>query len=190
MKRSVVAITGGIGSGKSEITRFLREMGYATVDCDELARQIADEPDVIAAVEALLGGDCVTNGAINRKKVREIVFSDGELLKKYDEIFFSRVKQRLNETIDSTDGAVFVEIAVFGAFEFRFDEIWLVKSDESNRVFRVTNRDGVSKQSVLNVMSRQRYEGDFTRVFINDGSIDELKTQVLAALGASGLVKK
>lgn len=189
MKRSVIAVTGGIGSGKSEVCKYLRELGYATVDCDELARQIADEPQVVEAVKELLGGQCVQNGAINRKKVREIVFSDGKLLKKYDEIFFLRVKERLTEIVEQTDGALFVEMSVFDAFEFPFDEVWLVKSDENNRVFRVTARDGVSKQSVLNVMSRQRYDGDFTRVFINDGTLDELKKQVSAALKASGIAK-
>ena len=189
MKRSVIAVTGGIGSGKSEVCKFLRELGHVTVDCDELARQIADEPQVLAEIEELLGGDCVKDGVLDRKKVREIVFADGQLLKKYDEIFFSRVKKRLEQIVEASDGAVFVEIPVFGAFDFHFDEIWLIKSDEQNRVFRVTERDGVSKQSVLNVMSRQHYDGDFTRVFINDGSIDELKKTVLQALKASGLAK-
>ena len=187
MKRKIIAITGGIGSGKSEVTCILREMGYATVDCDELARRIADEPQVVAAVEHLLGAESVTNGAINRAKVRERVFADENLLKKYDEIFFGRVKQALNDFVERTEGAVFVEIAVIDAFEFRFDEIWLVESPVQTRIDRVTVRDGVSAANVEHIMKRQRY-GNFTRVIRNDGSIAELKEQVLLALEGAKIV--
>ena len=181
MKRKVVAVTGGIGSGKSEVCKILREMGFATVNCDELARQIANEPSVIAAVEHLLGAESVTNGAINRSKVREIVFTDEVLLKKYDEIFFNRVQQRLSEIIEHTDGDVFVEIPVIDAFEFGFDEIWLIESSASAQIERVTARDGVSVQNVEHIMKRQCYP-KYTKVIRNDGSVEELKEQVFFAL--------
>ena len=188
MKRKVIAVTGGIGSGKSEVCKLLREMGFATVDCDALARHIADEPQVVAAVEQLLGRDCVSNGVINRAKVREIVFADADLLKKYDEIFFERVRQRLSETVEGNDGTIFVEIPVIDAFEFAFDEIWLVESPEKSQIDRVTVRDKVSAENVKHIMKRQRYP-KFTRVLVNDGSINELKNKVLEALSASGLAK-
>lgn len=181
MKRRVIAVTGGIGSGKSEVCRFLREMGYLTVDCDTLARQIADEPQVVAAVERLLGSDCVKDGAINRAKVREIVFKDAELLKKYDEIFFERVKQRLNEAVNGASGVVFVEIPVIDTFDFAFDEIWLVESDKKSRIDRVIDRDNVSVENVEHIMEKQHYP-QFTRKILNDGSLEELKKQVLSAL--------
>ena len=189
MKRKVVAVTGGIGSGKSEVCKILREIGFTTVDCDALAKQIAEEKSVVAAVERLLGSDCVIGGTINRAKVRETVFKDEQLLKKYDEIFFERVRERLNEIVEGENGAVFVEIAVIDSFDFDFDEIWLVESAKKTRIARVTARDGVSKQNVLNIMSRQRYNKAHTRLVANDGSIDELKQRILAALGASGLTK-
>ena len=182
MKRKVVAVTGGIGSGKSAVCKILSEMGYVTVDCDVLARQIADEPQVVAAVEQLLGSDCVTNGAINRAKVREIVFRDEQLLKKYDGIFFERVRQRLTEIVEATSGCVFVEIAVIDAFEFAFDEIWLVESPEKTRIDRVTARDNVSAENVVNIMARQRYAKSQVRLIVNNGSLDELKQQVFSAL--------
>ena len=187
MKRKIIAITGGIGSGKSEVIRILREMGYATVDCDALARQIADEPSVIAEVEHLLGSDCVSDGAINRAKVREIVFKEEKLLKKYDEIFFERVRQRLNEQIAATRGSVFVEIAVIDAFDFHFDEIWLVESLEQTRIDRVRQRDGVTAENVKHIMSRQRYDGTYARVIVNDGSIEQLRERVLSAIETSGI---
>ena len=187
MKRKVIAVTGGIGSGKSAVCGILNEMGFTTVDCDKLARQIADEPQVVAAVERLLGQDCVVNGAINRSKVREMVFKDGDLLKQYDEIFFERVRQRLNEVIDGTSGTVFVEIAVIDAFDFHFDEIWLVESPDNTRIDRVTARDGVSAENVAHIIKRQHYS-KFTRVITNDGSREELKKRVFSALKGGQIV--
>ena len=178
MKRKVIAVTGGIGSGKSEVCGILRSEGFTTVDCDELARQIADEPQVIAAVEQLLGSDCIENGAINRKKVRETVFADADLLQKYNAIFHERVRQRLNEQIQRADGTVFVEIAVIDAFDFHFDEIWLVESEQQTRIDRVTARDNVSAENVAHIMDRQHYS-HCTRVIHNDGSVEDLKKQVL-----------
>lgn len=187
MKRKVIAVTGGIGSGKSQVLAILRSQGFATVDCDALSRQIADEKQVIAAVEQLLGSDCVTNGAINRQKVREVVFSDRNLLAKYNAIFHERVKNRLNEQIQRANGIVFVEIAVLDAFEFHFDEIWLVASEQQTRIERVTARDGVTVQNVEHIMKRQYY-ADYTRTISNDGSVDELCKQVFLALKEAQIV--
>ena len=187
MKRKIVAVTGGIGSGKSEVGRILRQMGYQTVDCDALAKEIANEPEVIAAVERLLGSDSVQNGAINRQKVRETVFTDAKLLQKYDEIFFERVRQRLVELSNGARGALFVEIAVIDAFDFPFDEIWLVESRKSTRIDRVTARDNVSAENVEHIMERQRYP-KFTRLIDNDGTLEQLKKQVLSCISDAQIV--
>ena len=55
MKRKVIAVTGGIGSGKSTVINILRRAGYATIDCDELAREVAEYPEVAENVRNLLG---------------------------------------------------------------------------------------------------------------------------------------
>ncbi|MCH5159339.1 MAG: dephospho-CoA kinase [Clostridiales bacterium] len=187
MKRKVIALTGGIGSGKSVVAQFLREMGYQTVDCDALAKEIADESEVIAAVESLLGHECVSNGSINRAKVRETVFTDGNLLKKYDEIFFGRVRQRLDEIVKQSFATVFVEIPIIDAFDFHFDEIWLVDCSKGTRIARVTERDGVSAENVEHIMNMQHYNR-YTRVIPNDGSVENLRQQVLLALKNAQIV--
>ena len=50
MKPSRVAVTGGIGSGKSEACRYLRSRGYTVVDCDEIARELANDPEILAEI--------------------------------------------------------------------------------------------------------------------------------------------
>lgn len=179
MKRKVIAITGKIGSGKSEVSRFLRDMGCKTVDCDVLAKQIADNPNVVAQVEQLLGCQCVVNGKLDRKAIRKIVFSDVNLLKQYQQIFFNGVKALLVETLAKLGDVkvVFVEIPVLDAFEFGWDEVWRVESSVQTCVARVTARDKVSEDSVHATLDSQKtYACDC--VIVNNGNLEQLRQSV------------
>ena len=61
MKRKVIAICGGIGSGKSVVGNILRNCGYTVLDCDKIARDVADLPETVLAVKKLLGTNAATN---------------------------------------------------------------------------------------------------------------------------------
>lgn len=187
MKRKVVALTGGIGSGKSAVAGILRQMGYKTIDCDVLAKQSADLPQTVAQVAQLLGSEYIVNGVIDRKSVRERVFSDEKLLQQYQTIFFDEVRRLLLAEIEQTDGTFFVEIPVLDAFDFNWDEIWLVESATDTRISRVSARDSVSEQNVRNIIARQKQYANFTRVIVNNGNLDDLKDEVNLALAQSKL---
>ena len=60
-----IAVTGGIGSGKSTVCELLKQAGYPVFSCDEIYSQMLDEPDFTAAMEILFPG-CVTNGAVDK----------------------------------------------------------------------------------------------------------------------------
>lgn len=188
MKRKVIAVTGGIGSGKSQVARVLRTLGYKTVDCDVIAKQIADDPELIGKVERLLGTECVTNGKLNRKVIREKVFADEILLGQYQALFFDGVKQRLIDILQMTAETVFVEIPILDAFELHWDEVWRVESDEATRIERVQARDNVSAESVSNTIARQKHYANCTRVIANNGSLDDLTDAVKKALAESKLI--
>lgn len=191
MKRKVIALTGKIGSGKSAVARILHDLGYKTIDCDELAKQFASKPEVVARVERLLGSECVVNGQLNRKVIREVVFKDETLLKKYEQIFFDGVKQLLVANINNlqqncateTDRqAIFVEIPVLDAFSFTWDAILRVESSEKACISRVTARDSVSVDSVQSVLNRQKaYDCDY--VIVNNGDWEQLRQAVHIILG-------
>lgn len=187
MKRKVVALTGGIGSGKSAVAGILRNMGYKTVDCDVLSKHIASLPQTVAQVEQLLGSEYVLNGSIDRKAVREKVFGNEKLLKQYQAIFFDGIKSLLLAEIEQTDGVVFVEIPILDAFDFNWDEIWLVDSELDRRISRVTVRDGVSQQNVQNIIAKQKQYGNPTRIITNNGNLGDLQHAVKQALVQSKL---
>lgn len=187
MKPKVIALTGPIGSGKSQVARILRELGHKTVDCDIIARQIADDPEVVGQVAELLGEQYVSDGKLNRKLIRERVFADGELLSKYQSLFFGKVRDRLHGIVAQTESALFVEIPVFDAFDFCWDGVWLVQCDRDKSVERVTRRDGVAADNVSAILDKQRQPAP-TYVILNNGTLSELEQAVTAALGAMGLV--
>ena len=186
MKRRVIALTGQIGSGKSQIARILRDMGYKTVDCDAIAREVSDDPTVVERVSRLLGEQYVADGKLNRKLIRERVFADGELLEKYQNIFFGKIRERLLQIVSQATEPLFVEIPVFDAFDFDWEEIWLVRCDRDRSIQRVQARDNVSADSVRSVLSRQKYPAP-TRVIQNDGTLSQLEQAVRKTLRASSL---
>ncbi len=188
MKRKVIAITGFIGSGKSTASAILRQWGYKTVDCDQLAAEISQQPQVVQQVQNLLGEGYVTDGKLDRRKIRDKVFADAQLLQRYQSLFFDGVHSRLQQIASQCDGPLFVEIAVLGAFDFCWDEVWQIQSDRDALVFRVVNRDGVTENNVLDVLARQSDVAAPTRIILNNGTEAELRAQLRRALAEADLL--
>ena len=186
MKRKVIALTGYIGSGKSTVASILRQWGYKTVDCDAIAREISEQSDTVEKVAQLLGKEYAPNGKLDRVAIREKVFSDAQLLIRYQSLFFDGVKARLQSIAEQTDDTLFVEISVFYAFDFAWDEVWLVQCNAELSVTRVTARDGVSEQSVQNTLARQQLPPP-DRIIFNDGNVQQLQNALKIALQQANL---
>ncbi|MCM1289181.1 MAG: dephospho-CoA kinase [Corallococcus sp.] len=189
MKRRVVALTGGIGSGKSTVGNILRSLGFDVLDCDEIARKVETTPEVLEGVERLLGKEYVENGLLARRKIRDRIFADGQLYRQYSALFWEKIAIELKKQTENirTD-TVFVEIAVPDAFYFDWTEIWRVESSEENRICRVTARDAVSLENVKNIISRQNCGSSQNiqqiphKVIYNDGSLSDLRNAVCALI--------
>ncbi|MCM1195022.1 MAG: dephospho-CoA kinase [Corallococcus sp.] len=182
MTNKVIAVTGGIGSGKSEVMRIIREQGYATVSCDVLAMEVAERNDTAERVRDLLGEEFVEGSKLNRTAIRDKVFSDKELLIRYNAIFFDEIKRLLTERLSELCGVVFVEIPVFDAFEFEWNAVWLVEAADELRINRAMLRDGSSKDTILKIADKQRICVEYTLKLTNNGSLDDLGEQVRRAL--------
>lgn len=180
MKSRLVAVTGGIGSGKSEVIGYLRSLGYATIDCDALAKDVACRKQVVEQVRDLMGYEYVADGQLNREAIRNRVFFDESLLKRYNAIFFCEVKKLLDERIAALNGerVVFVEISVFDAFEYPWDDVWLVEADDDIRIDRALARDKTSRETLQCIMSRQNKCTSFTLKITNNGTVPDLKKHI------------
>lgn len=189
MKRRVIALTGGIGSGKSEVAKILTSRySFDVLDCDKLSREVATDSELLFRVQQLLGADSVVDGELNRSFVREMVFCNDELYNSYSNLFWKKIRRLLEKKLALLGQTVFVEIPVLEAFHFDWSEIWLVESSDDSRLLRVVQRDGVALENVRDIMSKQKKCVNFTQKIINNGSIDDLKENVEVALKNSRLI--
>ncbi len=92
----LIAITGGIGSGKSVVSRIVSAMGYPVYDCDTQARRLMDRSDSIkSAIAELIAPSCIINGEIDRAALSAEVFSSAEKLECLNGIVHGAVREHL-----------------------------------------------------------------------------------------------
>lgn len=178
-KRKVIAIVGGIGSGKSTVREILNEWGYPVLDCDLIAREVADEPEVLSRVAKEFGARFVSGGKLERRRLAEYVFADQMKTDKLNGIFHGEVVRILKSRLEMFDSVVFVEISAAGALPKELvDEVWEVAADREVRTKRVMFRDNIRADQINLVMERQKYEITPDAVIDNNGYIDDLKTRL------------
>lgn len=177
--KTVIAITGGIGSGKSSVCAILRRKGYKTFDCDIISKEVSKDSQVVEQISKTFGQDFVINGKINRAKMREEILIDEEKTKQLNKIFHQRIYESLEQKInDEPSNLVFVEVSVAKAIvrEF-FDDVWIVDAPIESRVKRVVFRDNVSAEQVEAIAKKQmtNLQG---KVIVNDKFVEDLKPQI------------
>lgn len=152
MAEETIAITGGIGSGKSVVSRILRCNGFPVFDCDYEAKLLMTKDTKIkSALEARYGeGIYLPDGSLNRPRLAEIIFSDTKERSFVNSIVHKEVRENILQCRKETKGYFFVETAIptTGKLGEMSDEIWLVEAPLSIRLERVMERDGSTPEQV------------------------------------------
>ncbi|MDM1398456.1 dephospho-CoA kinase [Myroides odoratimimus] len=160
----IVGLTGGIGSGKTTVAKMFEGEGIPIYIADDRAKQIMDRADVVEAVQGIFKENVKTGDVLDRKKIREIVFHDKELLNKLNSIVHPEVRKDFEQWKEENDAFPFVikESAVL--FENNLhkecDLVILVTAPEEVRVKRVMERDGVSSDNVKSIINNQMKDFD------------------------------
>jgi len=182
----VVALTGGIGAGKSAVAQNFAELGALVIDADQLARiAIERGSDGFAEVLLRFGDEIVLNGDIDRKKLAEIVFSNEEARRDLEAIIHPRVQAMLAEAIADLDhdDILIYEIPLLAETNAaeKFDYVITVESDLELRKERLLKR-GLYISQIEKRMAAQASEESRTAladtVIRNDGDEDSLLRQV------------
>jgi dephospho-CoA kinase len=155
-----VAVTGGIGSGKSVVCEVFDKIGIAVFNADYWAKHIMNNnTDVVKQLKKLLGNDVYRqNGMLDRKKMAEIIFSDTFMLEKVNSIVHPVVRNEFQSwSTKQTSAYVIQEAAII--FENKqastFDKIILVTAPEKTRIDRVTKRDRLKANDVQKRINNQ-----------------------------------
>lgn len=174
----LTAICGGIGAGKSVVSRILREMGRKVYDCDAEARRIMDcDATIHERLNSMIHPQCVVGGKVDRRLISSIVFSDSESLARLNSIVHSAVIQDIERWSreNAAEPRLWVETAIPHASGIvdMVDSIWLVTAPVELRVQRVMLRNNLPESEILARIDSQRDEENLpaASILVNDGLI-------------------
>ncbi len=170
-----IAITGGIGSGKSLATSYIAEMGYPTFSCDKINRELLSDSEYVKKIEASFPA-CVIDGKINKSALKNIVFNNKASLQMLNEIAHPIIMKRLHLAMEQCDDTlIFAEVPLLfeGGFENDFDEVIVITRSLAKRIESVKNRDKLSEQEIRERISQQF---DYTHL---DERIKNIKAYVV-----------
>lgn len=185
----LIGIAGGIGSGKSVVSRILRCMGFEVYDCDFRAKLLMNSSSEIKRAICDEISSEVTDGIAvpDRKLLAEIVFCNEELRQILNRIVHKVVRDDLERVRNSVKKKrLFVEAAILAesGLADMCDSIWAVENSDGERIERVMKRDGIDRQRVLNRMRSQEKESallrdySFKTVVIHNDSDHSLISQI------------
>lgn len=184
--KKIIGITGGIGSGKSSVSRFVQEMGYPVYESDYWAKELVNLDEGLKhKIVALLGPEAYDqNGKYNRKWVSERVFENEALLQQLNQVIHPAVKVHFEDWMRAQPSpVVFKETALL--FELNLHKTChrslLVTAEDNLRIKRVMERDGRTYREVKEIIDRQMPETEKRKLadFIieNNADLTALKTQ-------------
>ena len=184
----VLGITGGIGSGKSTVSRILEDRGLLVLDADEISRQVtAAGGKAVPVIAELFGPRAVlSDGSMNRKYVSGIVFEDKQGLDMLSAIVhkyvFAEMEERLGREREKGTKCVVLDVPIpVNRFVDLCNQIWVVTCDIDVRLARLEKR-GMPKGEALRRIEMQMTDDEYCELgdFAIDNSwdLDELKSKV------------
>lgn len=183
-----VGLTGGIGSGKSTVALLFAELGVPVIDTDVLSHQLTRPGGAaIPAIRALFGDEYIdATGALDRAKMRQLVFSDDTARQRLEKILHPLILAQAKSLAEASP-APYVLLVIPLLFETPDYQNWLdrtvaVDCIEETQLARATRRDGLNEQTVRAIISKQLARSrrlELTDdVINNNGTLSELYPQI------------
>lgn len=176
-QKLIVGITGGIGSGKSVVSRLLNMLGYPVYDSDSKAKRLNDtDEEVKRALTLAFGSDLYENGLLNRPKLASLIFQSDSNRQLVNAIIHPAVKRDFLRWAEAQNSdIVFLEAAILyeSGFDAFMNKVVAVAAPEQVRIQRAMQRDNATEQQIVNrlraQMSQDVLESKADFVVVNDG---------------------
>ncbi|MFV1467613.1 MULTISPECIES: dephospho-CoA kinase [Idiomarina] len=184
----VVGVTGGIGSGKSAATAEFEKLGITVVDADVVARQVVmPGTPCLQAIAEHFGNQLLTEGGeLNRKALRQRVFSNPREKEWLNKLLHPAIRQELISQLEQADSPYVIlsaPLLLENGLEKYCQRVLVVDVPESLQISRTIQRDDSPKKEVEAIMKAQLSRSERLEkandVLNNDGSLEQLKQQVL-----------
>ena len=188
----VIGLAGGIGTGKSAVSRILENLGAVVLDADRFGHEVyLPNTDGLREVVAAFGEDVLlASGEVDRRALGGKVFGNPEEMAKLNAIAWPRIRQRISEGIEEQrregtqvvvlDAAVLIEAGWTDAA----DEVWVVTAPEAHVIQRIQSRNNLTEEQVRARMSSQMSTEERVKhadvIVENDGDLEDLQSRVKA----------
>lgn len=158
--KKLIAITGGIGSGKSLLTDYFASLGYAVLSADEIYSDLLKDEYFVKGICDAVGVRAVlVNGryTLDRKAVAEKVFGNPAERKKLDDFTHDAIMSEMFSRANDCSGVVFCEVPLLfeGGYDKYFDCVIVVFRNENERISSVVSRDNKSEELVKEIIKNQ-----------------------------------
>lgn len=196
MSKKLIAISGGIGAGKTIVSQIVKAMGYPVYDCDSEAKRLMDSSDAIKRRirEEIHEMAIDSDNNIDRRLLAEIVFNDSEKLSLLNSIVHKSVKDDIATFTHLTiSPLIFIETAILyqSGIDRMVDGVWEVTAPENIRIERVIKRNNCTPENVADRIRSQQFIPErphpCTNIIINDNTtallpqIERLITRLFVA---------
>lgn len=190
----IIGLTGGIASGKSTVSDYLKDKGYPIVDADVISREVVEVGKIgLERISEKFGTDVLNDdGSLNRKALRNIIFSDEQarldLNSILHPIIHDEILTQLKNYVDKGNDIIIFDAPLLleNNLQDLVDEVWVVSTSYKIQIDRVMKRDGISEKDSRDIISKQMplyvKEKLADLILYNNGDINNLYEQVENAL--------
>lgn len=160
----IVGLTGGIGSGKTTVANFFKELGVPIYNSDKEARKLMKRSKKVKmAIIELLGENAYKGKKLNKTYISDKIFNNKKLLQELNSIVHPAVRKHFLKWVKKQDFPYVVQETAL-IFENKsqdfYDKIILVTAPKSQRILRVAERDGISEVQIENRLKNQLADGE------------------------------
>jgi len=189
----IIGITGGIASGKSTVTEFLRQQGYQVIDADQVVHELQEPGGRL--YQALLStfGPAILqeDGRLDRPKLGAMIFGNPDLLAQSSQLQNEIIREELagrRDLLAEMEDIFFMDLPLLFELQYAdwFDQIWLVDVTEETQLSRLMTRNGLSQEEagkrIAAQLSLQEKRKRADVLIDNNGSLEETRQQLRDAL--------
>lgn len=176
-----IAITGTIGSGKSEVSLYLRQRGYFVFDCDSYNAYLLEKDNIGYFLVKEEFPECFENDELDKKKLAKLIFNDEKAKKKLEEIMHPLILDALNSYEDCDPLIAEVPLLFESGWDKYFDYSLLVVADEKDVINRLIEKgydEDSAKERIRNQMSKEEKTKRASQIIYNNGSLDDLHIMI------------